>query len=159
MRTVAALLCGAVLALAVFASAAAGTAVSVANAGETAAAVRDAAAEIDSAWNAGDAAAFAARWAEDGVVISPMGELAEGRAQIQADMAAQFAGPVKGTVHTLDVERVYEIRSGVAVADGEATVKTPEGTPWTAHFTAVFGRDKAGRWLVHHMTSYVFISK
>jgi uncharacterized protein (TIGR02246 family) len=154
------LLCGAVLAFSVYESAGAETIASATDEAAAAdAAVRGAGAGIDAAWNAGDAVAFAARWAEDGVVISPMGELTEGRGQIQADMATQFAGPLKATTHKLDIERVYEVRSGVAVADGEAIVRALDGTPWTAHFSAVFERDEAGRWLVRHMTSYVFISR
>jgi uncharacterized protein (TIGR02246 family) len=122
-------------------------------------AVRSAAAAIDAAWDAGDAQAFAGVWTEDGVVISPMGELTEGRSNIRAAMAAQFAGPLKGTTHKLDVKHVYDVRAGVAVADGEATVHAPDGTPWTAQFSAVFMKDDAGRWLVDYMTSYVYIPR
>ena len=154
------LLCGAVLAFLVYESAGAGTIGSAADEAVAAdAAVRGAVAGIDAAWNAGDAVAFAARWAEYGVVISPMGEMTEGRADIQADIAAQFIGPLKGTRHKLDVKRVYDVRSGVAIADGEAIVQAPDGTPWTAHFNAVFARDEDGRWLVDYMTSYVYISR
>jgi hypothetical protein len=56
---------------------------------------------VDNAWNAGDAEAFAARWAEDGTVVSPLGQVSVGRAAIRTEEAAAFNGPMKGTRHTL----------------------------------------------------------
>jgi uncharacterized protein (TIGR02246 family) len=117
---------------------------------------------IDQAWNAGDAPAFAARWTRDGTVVSPLGSLTSGRARIEKEQAAEFAGPMKGTTHRLTVARVYWPRPGVAVVDGTAEISGltgPDGTaypPLAAEFTSVCVHQ--GRaWLVAHMRSYVYV--
>ncbi len=86
-----------------------------------------------------------------------MGEITEGRAQIEKDMAAQFAGPMKGSTHKLSVTKVYAVKPGVAVADGEAEIVVGNGAPWKANFTAVFGEDGNDNWILYHMRSYTFI--
>jgi uncharacterized protein (TIGR02246 family) len=75
---------------------------------------------VDTAWNAGVADAFAARWVDDGTVVSPLGQASVGRAAIRADEAAAFTGPMKGTRHKLTVSRMYWPEPNIAVVDGDA---------------------------------------
>lgn len=121
-------------------------------------------ASVDAAWNAGDAAAFAALWTTDGTVISPQGQRTEGRDQIEREQAAGFAGPMKGTTHTLSAAEIYRPTNDIAVVDGEAVIanlRMPDGTtfpPLSANFTAVCV-DRDGTWLIAHMVSYMFMSQ
>lgn len=120
-------------------------------------------ASVDAVWNAGDAAAFAAHWTTDGTVISPQGRRAEGREQIEREQAYGFAGPMKGTTHTLSPAAIRQPTSGVAVVDGEAVIadlRMPDGTtypPLSANFTAVCV-ERDGTWLIAHMVSYTFMT-
>ena len=114
---------------------------------------------IDAAWNRGDAGSFAASWTENGTVVSPMGVLIAGRAAIQADMQAQFAGPMQGSSHSLEIERILPIEPGVVLVDGTAAVRLGDQGPWTANFTAVLVGNTGKGWLVSHMRSYVYIQR
>jgi len=117
---------------------------------------------VDNAWNAGDADAFAARWAEDGTVVSPLGQVSVGRAAIRAEEAAAFDGPMKGTRHKLTVSRMYWPAPGVAVVDGDAEIsgfRDAGGAvqpPLTAKFTSVCVQQH-GEWFISHLRSYVHL--
>jgi uncharacterized protein (TIGR02246 family) len=120
-------------------------------------------ADIDTAWNSADAAAFAALWTPDGTVVSPLGQLSAGRENIRADQAAGFAGPMRGTHHKLTIHQIYPVDGTTAVVDGEAEVsdlRGPDGTaypPLTAQFTGIVVH-RQGRWRVAHMRSYVYVT-
>jgi uncharacterized protein (TIGR02246 family) len=117
---------------------------------------------VDNAWNAGDADAFAARWAEDGTVVSPLGQASVGRAAIRTDEAAAFNGPMKGTRHKLTVSRMYWPEPNIAVVDGDAEIsgfRDDDGAvqpPLTAKFTSVCVRQEGG-WFISHLRSYVYL--
>src|SRR5262245_56136503 len=95
-------------------------------------AIKQLAAAIDAAWNKGDAVAFASYWAEDGTVTNPRGQITAGRAEIEKSMAADLAGPMKGTTHKLTITGIYWLKPDVAVADGEAEVAIASGPNGTA---------------------------
>ncbi|WP_255949602.1 YybH family protein [Streptomyces odontomachi] len=126
------------------------------------AAVRELHAEIDAAWNSGNAKEFAAHWTKDGTVTSPLGQLSQGRSHIQKDEAAGFAGPMKGTRHKLAVSKIYWVGAQTAVVDGDAEISGLKGTdgktmaPLKAKFTSVC-IEQNGKWLVSHLRSYVFL--
>jgi uncharacterized protein (TIGR02246 family) len=122
-------------------------------------AIRGVAGGIDAAWDAGNAAAFAGNWSETGIVISPMGEATQGRAQIEADMGRQFGGSLAGSTHKLVIQRVQAVNLDTAIADGEANVTSASGVTWPANFSAVFSKVSDGPWLVDHTVSYAFLSR
>lgn len=117
---------------------------------------------VDDAWNAGDADAFAAHWAEDGTVVSPLGQISVGRAAIRTDEAAAFDGPMKGTRHKLTVSRTYWPQPDVAVVDGDAEIsgfRDDDGAvqpPLTAKFTSVCVQ-RQGEWFITHLRSYIYL--
>jgi uncharacterized protein (TIGR02246 family) len=114
-------------------------------------------ATVDAAWNAGDASAFAALWIRHGTVVSLSGEVTEGRMGIERAMAQQLAGPLKGTTHTLNIERVYAVRPFVALIDGTAVIEARDKSQkWSAPFTAVLTRNISRTWQIAHLRSYVF---
>jgi uncharacterized protein (TIGR02246 family) len=117
-------------------------------------------ANVEAAWNAGDPTAFAAQWIRHGTVVSPSGELTEGRVEIERTMAEQFAGPLKGTTHTLTITRVYAVRPFVALIDGIAVVTARDNAQrWSAPFTVVLTRNISRTWQIAHLRSYVFLSQ
>ncbi|MDQ7911289.1 SgcJ/EcaC family oxidoreductase [Phytohabitans sp. ZYX-F-186] len=117
---------------------------------------------LDNAWNAGDADAFAARWTEDGTVVSPLGQASVGRAAIRTDEAAAFNGPMKGTRHKLTVSHMYWPEPNIVVIDGDAEISgfrddggAPQ-PPLTAKFTSVCVQQQ-GKWFISHLRSYVYL--
>lgn len=118
---------------------------------------------IDTAWNSGDAAAFASHWTTNGSVTSPQGATTEGRGNIQHEQAAGFAGPMKGTSHKLSASRISWPTTDVAVVDGTAVISNlsaPDGStypPLSATFTCVCVHH-GGTWLVSRMVSYTFMT-
>jgi len=120
-------------------------------------------ARVDAAWNAGDAAEFAAQWTTDGTVISPQGQRTDGRDRIEREQAAGLAGPMKGTTHTLTAAEIRRPTDNTAVVDGEAVIAnlSINGTtypPLSANFTATCV-ECDGIWRIAHLVSYAFLSQ
>lgn len=113
---------------------------------------------IDSAWNKGDAKAFASYWAEEGTIINPFGDLTESRKKIEEEMAIQFAGDAKGTTHRLNIDKIYTINDSVVMIDGISEVITENGT-FPGPYTAVLTLQENGNWVMEHMRGYTFMPK
>jgi uncharacterized protein (TIGR02246 family) len=117
----------------------------------TAVATRDQVATIvralQDAWNAADAPAFAAPFAEDADFVNVYGMLARGREAIQQGHAAILAGPYAGSTIAYTPESVRLLRPGVAVAHVHAVLVIPGGpmagehqARWSAVLTGEGGR-------------------
>jgi uncharacterized protein (TIGR02246 family) len=131
-------------------------------AGRPDAAIRRLHAQIDAAWNRGDATGVAANWTNDGVNISPMGERFTGRADIAKNIAETLAY-LPGSTHELDIAYIHWVGPNVAVADGEAIIgnlKDPTSgdplPPLTAKFTSV-STSQHGQWLIAYLVAYTFL--
>jgi uncharacterized protein (TIGR02246 family) len=99
------------------------------------------------AFNAGDAAAAAATYAEDALVVDEQGGRTEGRAAIRAQLAASFAGN-SGTTIAIQVDSLRFLGPDTAMEEGRTTI-TPArsaGTPEVSRFAVVYVK-KDGRWL------------
>jgi uncharacterized protein (TIGR02246 family) len=114
--------------------------------------------QLDTAWNNGNATAFANLWSVDAINVSPMGEITEGMKEIETNMAIDFSTTMKGTTHKLTIANAYSVSPSVAVADGIAEVTMENYEPWKSQFTAVFSKDKNGNWKIALMRAYVFLS-
>lgn len=69
------------------------------------------------AWNAGDAEAFGAHYAEDGSFTNVIGQQLYGRTAFVAQHAAIFSTIYKGSHNVLSVGRITYLRPDVAVVD------------------------------------------
>lgn len=116
-------------------------------------------ADYDAAWARADAAALAAAFVEDAVVINPRGQVANGRAQFEAVMTAMLAGPFAGSIHASTVERVRFVSQDVAVVDGTARITGARGeaSPITHPFTDIFVK-RDGRWMITDVRAYTFLT-
>ena len=116
----------------------------------------------DTAWNKGDAAAFAALFTADALVVNPFGAVARGREEIRALAAEMLAGPAKGSIHKGTVVRVRFLDDRTALVDGEVTMegmKGPDGKPaplFRATATEVLVK-AGGAWLASDLRSYVLL--
>jgi uncharacterized protein (TIGR02246 family) len=132
------------------------------------AAIQAAAAAFGAAWQSGDARAFAQLFTDDGQLVSPVGDLTKGRAELEKAVAAELAGPLKGTTHKLSLTTFHFVSPGVAVVDGDVEllgVRTPAGQtlpPLKAKATGVVVKVKvqgAVRWLFSDLRGYVFMPR
>lgn len=100
------------------------------------------------AFNQHDAAAVAAYWSENAVYVDrETGERLEGRAALEADFASIFAA--NADVQLVgEVSDVNFVTDDVAIANGTATVYTPDGSVSLASFSATFVREEE-TWLLH----------
>jgi uncharacterized protein (TIGR02246 family) len=104
------------------------------------------------AWNAGDAAALAGFWTENGDSLNADGHF-QGRAAIQGYYAQGFEGPFSGTSIAIETTSVRFLQPDVAVADGTYVITGAKG-PDGAEMPAIEGlwsnvNVKAGdKWLI-----------
>lgn len=93
---------------------------------EVTAAIEAASAAFAEAFNAGDAEAVAAMYTEDALVLPPGKEPIEGRAAIQADLAADLAG-MEGMVLTFETTEI-QAAHGHALEVGGFTLEGADGS-------------------------------
>ena len=86
--------------------------------------IDDITAALNAAWAAKDAAAYAAPFAEDAEVITPLGGILSGRAAIEARHAFLFGGPLASSTQIVSVRRVQFLTGTIAIVDVDAVVTT-----------------------------------
>ncbi|MEU9157398.1 SgcJ/EcaC family oxidoreductase [Streptomyces sp. NPDC048417] len=106
-------------------------------------------AEMARGWAAGDAALFAASFAEDCDFTTVRGDKPLGRTGIEAGHAALFRGPYAGTVLDARVVAVRFLRPDLATVEAESTITTPDGgSPAVTHALAVVERTAERDWSI-----------
>jgi uncharacterized protein (TIGR02246 family) len=119
------------------------------------AAIRAVEEAYDAAWNRADAPALVAAFAPDAIVVNPRGAVAVGKAEFERVIANVLAGAFRGSTHASRISRIHYPVDGVAVVDGEASIRTETET--TVHrFTDVMVRVD-GRWWITDVRAYVFL--
>ena len=98
--------------------------------------------KLAAAWSANDGTAFAVFFAEDGSLINPFGERADGRAALTAMYSQYFGGMLKGTTTSISVTHVRPVGPGHAFADAEQTIYAANGDVLMAlHVVNLLRRD------------------
>jgi uncharacterized protein (TIGR02246 family) len=85
--------------------------------------------ELVSAWNSGDAAAFAKRFRADGTFTNVNGTTLEGRAAFEQRHRDILAGPLKGSVTTMTARRAQLLRPDVALVDVDCSTTVGASPP------------------------------
>ncbi len=121
--------------------------VKAAETGDDGKAIAGLAAEFTKAFNGGDAAAAAATFAEDALVVDERGERVEGRAAIRAGLASSFAENPGSTI-TIKVNSLRFLGPDTALEEGRTTITPAKAgaTPEITRFTVVYIK-KNGQWL------------
>lgn len=114
--------------------------------GEDEKAIRSLLDEFTKAYNAGDAAAVAATYTENGIVVDEDGERVEGRAAIQDQYVRTFADDPGSTIE-VQVEALRVLGPETAIEEGRTTVKPAggSGSPDVSRFVAVYVK-RDGEW-------------
>lgn len=94
------------------------------------------------AWKTNDGAAVAELFTDDGTLINPFGQRADGRAAVAAMYSEYFDGMLQGTTTTLTIESVRPVETTHAFADAEQTIHGSNGDiVLVAHLATLLRRD------------------
>jgi uncharacterized protein (TIGR02246 family) len=117
--------------------------------------IRQMVARQETAWNCGDAVAYAERFHPEGTFPNVFGDRYIGQEAFQARHAAIFAAFAKGSKASLDVRRVFFAAPGMALVDIDCVLNdyvrlppgllpTPDGTLRTSLLQVLIKHD--GEW-------------
>src|SRR6266516_7630293 len=97
------------------------------------------------AWKTNDGATVAGFFAEDGSLINPFGQRADGRTAVAAMYAEYFGGMLRGTSTTINLASVRAVEQDHAFADAEQTINASDGSVvLVAHLAALLRREGDG---------------
>ena len=86
--------------------------------------VADVVAALNAAWVAKDPAAYAAPYAQDAEVITPVATFLHGRTEIEARHIVLFAGPFAGSSNVTTIRRQQFLTGTIAMVDYEQILTT-----------------------------------
>lgn len=117
--------------------------------------------EFVGAWNAHDATRMASIWADDGDLINPFGQKANGRAAIEKLFDAEQAGVMKATTYKIESFSVRELDRRTAIGDWEAvltglTDRNGNPIPPFRHHVSTVYVEQGGHWWVAAVRAYAF---
>lgn len=111
---------------------------------------------FSAAWKANDGGAVASFFVEDGSLINPFGQRADGRTAVAAMYSEYFGGMLRGTSTTINLASVRAVEKDHAFADGEQTINAPDGNVvLVVHIAALLRRDGDG-WRFVDARPYAF---
>jgi uncharacterized protein (TIGR02246 family) len=100
-------------------------------------------------WKTNDGEALAGLFTEDGSLINPFGERADGRAAIAAMYGAYFDCMLGGTATELELKSVRDLGGEHAFVDAEQVITAPDGSVvLTVHNASLLRREADGWRLV-----------
>ena len=93
-------------------------------------------------WDTNDGRALGELFVEDGTLINPFGQRADGRAAVATMYTGYFAGMLAGTVTSVRVESVRPVGDNAAFVDAEQTITGADGgIVLVVHLAALLRRD------------------
>lgn len=111
----------------------------------------EALARLESAWNAGDGAAFGAVYATEASFVTIRGVLLTGAEAIAAGHAGIFATIYAGSVNRMELVRAESLADDVVLAVSANTLDSPSGPLAGVHqamSTSVIVRQADGAWRI-----------
>ena len=113
--------------------------------------------KLAAAWRANDGAAFAAFFTEDGSLINPFGERADGREALTAMYSEYFGGMLKGTTTSISLTHAAgQIEPDHAFADAEQTIYAANGDVLMALHVVNLLRKDGDDWRLVDSRPYAF---
>jgi uncharacterized protein (TIGR02246 family) len=96
-------------------------------------------------WGTEGGIALGEYFTEDGTLVNPFGERAEGRKAVAAMYGEYFGSILRGTTTTVKLDVVRPVGSDHAFIDGEQTIMGPEGeTIMAVHLSALLRQESDG---------------
>ncbi len=108
------------------------------------------------AWKTNDGSAVANAFTDDGSLINPFGQRADGRSAIAAMYAEYFGGMLGGTSTTCQLTHARAVGDNHAFADGDQAIYGPDGTVVLAFHLCALLRRAGGTWRFVDSRPYAF---
>lgn len=121
--------------------------------------IRSAMDRFAAAWKSNDSARVASFFTDDGTLINPFGQRADGRAAVAAMYAEYFGGMLKGTSTSIALASVHPVEAQHAFVDSEQTIHGPDGQVVLVAHTAALMRRDADTWRIVDARPYVFAAR
>ncbi len=112
--------------------------------------------KIAAAWSANDGTAFAAFFTEDGSLINPFGERADGRAALTSMYSEYFGGMLNGTTTSISLTHSRPVGPDHALADVEQTIYAANGDVLMALHVVNLLRKDGDDWRLADSRPYAF---
>ena len=112
--------------------------------------------KLAASWEDNDGPAFAAFFTEDGSLINPFGERADGREALTAMYSEYFGGMLKGTTTSISSTNLRPVGPDHAFADAEQTVYAANGEVLLALHVVNLLRRKGDDWRLVDSRPYAF---
>ncbi len=114
---------------------------------------------FSAAWQANDGAAAAAFFVDDGSLINPFGERADGRAAIAGMYSQYFGGMLRGSTTSFTLDSVRDIENDHAFADGQQIVTGSDGKVILVVHIASLMRRGGDSWKIVDSRPYTFAAR
>ena len=112
--------------------------------------------KLAEAWDTNDGPAFAALFVEDGSLINPFGERADGRAALTSMYSAYFGGMLSGTTTSIVPGELRSIGVDHAFVDSEQTIYAENGDVLLALHVVNLLRKEGADWRLVDSRPYAF---
>ncbi|HZU72661.1 MAG TPA: SgcJ/EcaC family oxidoreductase [Acidimicrobiales bacterium] len=113
---------------------------------------------VADSWAANDGDAFGALFTDDGSLINPFGQRADGRRAVAAMYNEYFAGMLKGSSTTATLGTVRPVGADQAFVDAEQTITAPDGSVMLNVHLACLLRRESDDWRFVESRPYVVAS-
>lgn len=107
-------------------------------------------------WKTNDGPAFASLFAEDGSLINPFGERADGRAALTAMYTEYFGGMLHGTTTSITLTTLRAIGDDHAFADADQMIYAADGEVVLALHVVNLLRRQNAEWRLVDSRPYAF---
>lgn len=107
-------------------------------------------------WKTNDGAAFASLFTQDGSLINPFGERADGRAALTAMYTEYFGGMLHGTTTSITLTTLRAIGDDHAFADADQTIYAADGEVVLALHVVNLLRRQDAEWRLVDSRPYAF---
>jgi uncharacterized protein (TIGR02246 family) len=107
------------------------------------------------AWKSNDGTAVGSFFSDDGTLINPFGERADGRAAVTAMYFQYFGGMLRGTSTAFKLAIVRTVENNHAFVDADQTINGSDGSVVLVVHLAALLRREAGAWRLVDARPYV----
>ena len=108
------------------------------------------------AWKTNDSAAVASFFVEDGALINPFGQRADGRTALSTMYSEYFGGMLRGSSTSIQLARVRDVENNHAFVDGEQTIYATDGSVVLVVHVAALLRREGDSWRFVDSRPYTF---
>jgi uncharacterized protein (TIGR02246 family) len=101
---------------------------------------------LAAAWQSNDGSAVAGFFTNDGTLVNPFGERADGRDAVAAMYSQYFGTLLRGTTTTIELATVRAVDDDHAFADSKQTIYGPDGSVVLVVHLAALMRHDSDEW-------------